>query len=120
MRLLANENIAARIVAELRQRGHDVLAAKEAMRGEPDVALLQRASTEGRVLVTQDKDFGELAFRAGLPAESGIILFRLSSTSAEIERRRIIQAIEDRADWTGHFAVVTDDRIRIRALPKRP
>lgn len=68
MRLIANENISRSVVQKLRDRGHDVLAVKESMRGEEDTAILERAQSEARLVVTQDKDFGELAFRFGLPA----------------------------------------------------
>ena len=61
----------------LRDGGHSVLAVKEAMRGADDAAVPARAHAEARILLTQDKDFGELTFRYGLPAECGVILFRL-------------------------------------------
>jgi predicted nuclease of predicted toxin-antitoxin system len=117
MRLLANENVSATVIQALRQRGHDVLSAKESMRGESDSAVLQRARQEGRLVVTHDKDFGELAFRNCLPAECGILLFRLTGADPVSDNRRVLEAIESRQDWTAHFAVVTDDQIRIRPLP---
>lgn len=117
MRLLANENIADRVVKELRERGHDVLAAKESMRGDSDSVVLSRAMSEGRLFITQDKDFGELAFRAGLPAECGVILFRLSGATPGADYQRMLDVIESRDDWPGHFAVATDDRVR--PLPPR-
>jgi len=117
MRLLANENVSATVIQALRQRGHDVLSAKESMRGESDPAVLLRARQEGRLVVTHDKDFGELAFRKGLPAECGILLFRLGGADPDSDNRRMLEVIQGREDWAGHFAVVTDDQIRIRPLP---
>jgi predicted nuclease of predicted toxin-antitoxin system len=117
MQLLANENVSATVIHTLRLRGHDVLSAKESMRGESDSAVLRLARQEGRLVVTHDKDFGELAFRNCLPAECGILLFRLSGADPASDNRRVLEAIESRQDWTGHFAVVTDDQIRIRPLP---
>jgi len=117
MRLLADENMPGMVIRELRRQGHDVLSAKEAMRGQADRAVLERAEREGRVVITQDKDFGELAFRLGLPASCGIILFRLEGRSPEADHRRALAAIQSRDDWVGHFAVVTDRQIRIRNLP---
>ncbi|HUT58366.1 MAG TPA: DUF5615 family PIN-like protein [Phycisphaerae bacterium] len=117
MRLLANENVAGTAIRTLRQRGHDVLSAKESMRGESDAALLERARREGRLVVTHDKDFGELAFRSRLPAECGIVLLRLGGRGPDADNRRILEVIEGREEWAGHFAVVTDDQIRIRPLP---
>jgi len=77
MKLILNENMPATVVQLLRDRGHDVLAVKETLRGEDDPTILARAQAETRIVVTQDKDFGELAFRRGLPAQCGVILFRL-------------------------------------------
>jgi predicted nuclease of predicted toxin-antitoxin system len=74
MKLILNENMPATVVRVLRKHGHDVLAVKESMRGEDDPYILARAQSEARIVVTQDKDFGELAFRRGLPAQCGVIL----------------------------------------------
>ncbi len=98
MRVLANENVAGTVIRELRCRGHDVLSVKESMRGADDEAVLTCARDERRLLVTHDKDFGELAFRWGLPADSGIILFRLAGTDPDQDNRRVIDAIESRTD----------------------
>ncbi len=117
MRLLVNENVAGTVIRTLRRQGHDVLSARESMQGEPDPVILERARREGRLLVTHHKDFGELAFRSRLPAECGIILFRLGGRSPDADNRRVLEVIEGRGEWAGHFAVVTDDQIRIRPLP---
>jgi len=120
MRLLVNENVTRTVIYELRQRGHDVLSVKESMRSENDAVILARAQAEQRIVVTQDKDFGELAFRAKLPAECGVILFRLTASDRDRDNARILEALESRSDWAGHFSVVTDDRIRVRPLPSMP
>ena len=117
MRIVANENISSTVIQELRQRGHDVLSVKESMRSAPDEDILAQAQQEKRLILTHDKDFGELAFRCGLPADCGVILLRLSGDSPEQDNRRAIDTIETRTDWVGNFSVVTDDRIRIRPLP---
>jgi predicted nuclease of predicted toxin-antitoxin system len=85
MRIIANENISATVVGELRKRGHDVVSVKESMRSAPDYAVLRRAAEENRLVITHDKDFGVLAFRWGLPAESGVILFRLSGDTPDAD-----------------------------------
>jgi predicted nuclease of predicted toxin-antitoxin system len=120
VRFLVNENVTRTVIQELRQRGHDVLSVKESMRSEPDDAILARAQAEGCVVVTHDKDFGELAFRSGLPASCGVILLRLSGSDPDADNRRVLEAVESRTDWAGHFSVVTDDRIRMRPLPSVP
>ncbi len=119
LRLLANENIASTVIDELRSRGHDVLSAKESMRSEHDDVILARAQTEKRIVITHDKDFGELAFRARLPSSCGIVLFRLDGSNPAADHRRVVETLDGRTDWSGHFSVVTDDRIRMRPLTPR-
>jgi predicted nuclease of predicted toxin-antitoxin system len=117
MRYLANENVTATVIRELRQRGHDVLSVKESMRSEDDDVILARAQAEQRIVITHDKDFGELAFRSQLPASCGVILFRLAGADPDPDNERILEAMESRTDWAGHFSVVTENRIRMRPLP---
>ena len=61
MRVIANENVAGTAIRGLRRNGHDVLSVKESMQGAEDESILQRAEAEQRLVVTHDKDFGELA-----------------------------------------------------------
>jgi predicted nuclease of predicted toxin-antitoxin system len=117
MRILANENFPGDAIAALRERGHDVTWIRSDAPGSSDRQVLRQAEIEDRVLITFDKDFGELAFRAKLPASSGIILFRISAPSSAHVARVAVAALESRTDWAGHFAVVEDARIRMTRLP---
>jgi len=117
MRFLANENVPGPVVMALRERGHDVFWIKESMPGAEDAIVLARAQSEHRILVTLDKDFGELAFRSRLPAQSGVILIRLDWRDPDADDQLIITALLSRDDWAGNFAVIERDRIRIRPLP---
>jgi predicted nuclease of predicted toxin-antitoxin system len=117
MRLIANENIMATVVGELRSRGHDVLWVKESLPKAEDDVILATAQTEHRVVLTHDKDFGELAFRYGLPAECGVLLIRLSGTSRQADIDQVLKVIDSRDDWSGHFSVVSRGRLRMRLLP---
>ena len=116
MRILANENFPDPVVQALRGHGDDVVWVAEEMRAASDEAVLARAQAEGRIIVTLDKDFGELAFKVGLPATCGVILFRLTGKSPEEDNARALGALTSGQDWIGHLAVVQDDRIRIRPL----
>ena len=118
MRILADENVPGPVVRALREAGRDVLWAKQTMPGARDREVLARAQAEMRLVVTYDKDFGELAVRLGLPAANGVVLVRLGGPSPEIDNARVVSALLGRDDWAGHFAVVTDDRVRLRRLPK--
>lgn len=120
MRLLANENFPGDAIAALREQGHDVAWVRTDAPGIGDDEVLARAQAEDRVLITFDKDFGELAFRSRLPATSGIILFRTSAPSPHYVARVAAEALASRSDWAGHFAVIEDSRIRVTQLPQQP
>ncbi len=88
--------------------------------GSSDPDVLVRAVAEARTLITFDKDFGELAFKAGLPAACGIVLFRISRRSRARTVERAVALLESRSDWVGHFSVIEDARIRMVPLPPSP
>jgi predicted nuclease of predicted toxin-antitoxin system len=119
MRLLANENFPAEAVHALRARDHDVLWVRTDAPGISDEQVLARATIENRVLVTFDKDFGELAFHAGLSAPSGVILFRIRPASPAFVATRAVSILESRTDWPGHFCVVEETRLRLTPLPPK-
>jgi predicted nuclease of predicted toxin-antitoxin system len=118
MRLLANENIPAQTIAALQHPGHDVAWVRTEAPGSRDEDVLARALSEERILITFDKDFGELAFRAHLPPATGIVLLRISAPSPDAMSLAIVSALSRRTDWVGHFSVIEDDRVRMTALPK--
>ncbi len=82
MRFLADENFPGGAVRALRAAGHDVECVRKSGPGMADEEVLSWAMREERVVLTFDKDFGELAWRAGLPADCKIILFRLAVPAA--------------------------------------
>ena len=116
MRFLANENVPLDAVSALRETGHDIVWVRTDAPGSSDEDILARAVSEERVLVTFDKDFGELAFHSRLPSKCGIILFRVPESSSAYIARVVTAAVESRSDWTGHFSVVEEYRIRMRPL----
>lgn len=120
MTFLANENFPLDAVEALRRAGHDVAWVRADAPGSTDPQVLARAVAESRVLLTFDKDFGDLAFRAGLPAACGVVLFRLAAGSAAQLAAQIAAAVAARGDWAGHFTVVEPGRVRMRPLPATP
>ena len=74
MRFLANENFPGDAVAALSTAGHDVLWVRTEAPGMIDADILALSMREARILLTFDKDFGELGWHAGLPATCGIVL----------------------------------------------
>jgi len=117
VRFLANENFPAVAVDMLRSAGHDVAWVRTDAPGSTDRQVLARAISEDRVLLTFDKDFGELAFHQGISASSGIILFRIPLTSPTAIASTIVMTISSRTDWNGHYSVVEQTRVRMITLP---
>jgi hypothetical protein len=119
MRFLANENFPGDAVIELRAAGHDVVWVRTTAPGSSDEEVVAWAVREERILLSFDKDFGELAWRGGLPESAGIVLFRLPMPMA-IEAGAVLAArIGERNDWAGHFSVIEPGRVRMRPLGKR-
>ena len=117
MRLLADENFPRIAIEALRNGGHDVASVWEDARGSEDEVVFRRAQHEQRVILTFDKDFGELAFRYGLPAECGIVLFRIGATQPTLLAHRVCNVMQSQPTWQGLFGSVDEDRIRVRSLP---
>lgn len=118
MRLCANENLPEDCIARLRADRHDVLWIREAAPGSPDTAVLARALSENRLLITFDKDFGELVFKRGAKASHGIVLFRIPQPSAIVVAEKVANTLRSRDDWAGHFSVVEEFAVRMRKLPE--
>ena len=117
MRILANENIPGDAVELLRRRGHDVSWVRTDSPGASDEANLARAVSEQRLLITFDKDFGDLVFHKGTAASCGVVLLRIASTSASVAAGKIAGILESRTDWAGFFSVADETRIRMVPLP---
>ena len=117
MRILADENVPGAAVAKLRSAGHEVAWVSEGEPGIADTDVLSRASEEARLLVTFDKDFGDLAFRARVPVSHGIVLLRLASMSKDTVAQFVADSLASQVDWERHFSVISEHRIRVRAIP---
>jgi predicted nuclease of predicted toxin-antitoxin system len=116
VKILANENFPRAAVDALRSAGHEVLWARTDMPGAPDEEVIARAERESRLLVTFDKDFGDVVYRRGLPAACGVVLFRFAAPSPEKTAQRTVDLLQSRTDWAGQFAVVEETRVRLRPL----
>jgi predicted nuclease of predicted toxin-antitoxin system len=118
-RYFADECVAAAVVLELRAAGLDVVYAKEVCPGASDREVLRLAAEAGRVLVTDDLGFGELAVRYRQPA-AGVILLSVYELPTGVRERYVAQKIYELQDGAlGHLAVIEPGRLRLRPLPGR-
>ena len=82
--------------------------------------VLRRAREEARIVVTDDKDFGELVVHRRL-ATAGVLLLRLRSPTLRLRIERLVAvwpSIE--AKMAGNFVVVSDHKVRVRPIPRAP
>ena len=107
MRILADENIPDQAIPLLRASGHDVLWVKEEQPSTADPDVLDWATRESRLLITLDKDFGELNQRLRQPAPFGVILFRIAGNVLGEERALLIaQNVNNQVEWAGYLWVI--------------
>ena len=113
MRILADESVEGEVVARLRSEDHDVAYVPETSAGVRDDEVLALANAEDRVLLTEDKDFGDLAFFFG-SRSSGIILLRAHGVGAEAKAGLVAGVLEahegELTKDPPHFIVVRPGR----------
>jgi predicted nuclease of predicted toxin-antitoxin system len=117
MRLLADENFPLPTIEALRHDGHDVIWVRTACPGASDAAILERAHTDGRVLLTLDKDFWQIAIqRRQLLPTSGVLLFRVHPAVPANITPLVLRTMRVKTEWGGHASVVTPDRVLMVGL----
>lgn len=116
MLFLVDECVDVAVVRGLRSAGHDVRYLPEEKRGLTDDEVLAMAEAEDRVLVTEDKDFGELAIRWNLSVP-GVVLIRIDPARRDAKWSRLAAALDRFGDsMVGRYTVVHIDRFRSRPL----
>ena len=116
MRIVADENVDMPVFEFLKKAGFNIEHISHLSRGSSDVDVLTIAHARKAILLTVDKDFGELAFRSKRPS-FGIVLYRLSGLK-NIEKAVIIQKVFAKLgkDLQSNFTVISEKQIRIRKL----
>jgi predicted nuclease of predicted toxin-antitoxin system len=118
MKLLADENIPASVVKILTEEGYDIRWIRTDSPGISDIEVMRYAHQEKRIILTYDKDFGELAVKDPVYPSSGVILVRLSQKNPDLIAKYIRDVITLRLDWEGHFSVIEAEKIRMRPLSR--
>lgn len=111
MLLLADENIPGLVITKLRNQNIDIASIKEVVPNSSDEEVIEIAQSEGRIILTFDKDFGEAVFnaKANLP---GVILIRLRPRSPDYLAKAIVKIFKLNLIWQGKFSVIRESSIR--------
>jgi predicted nuclease of predicted toxin-antitoxin system len=113
MRFLADESCDFAVVRALRDTGHDVATVADVAPGADDHVIAALADSQNRVLLTEDKDFGQLAY-ATARSKSGVILIRFPAHARSALAGAIVAVVTELADrLLGAFAVVEPGRVRL-------
>ncbi|MBS1824739.1 MAG: DUF5615 family PIN-like protein [Acidobacteria bacterium] len=116
MKLVADESVEGPTVLALRAAGHEVLFIAETSPGIEDIAVLEFARGEKALLLTADKDFGELVFRNREP-HFGVLLMRSLARTPEETADSVLAAITKYGtQLENHFSVLAGGALRIRRI----
>jgi predicted nuclease of predicted toxin-antitoxin system len=115
MKLLTDVGVGKIVETWLIENGYDLKAVRDINPRMTDQDILKLAAQEQRVVITMDKDFGELVYRARQP-HAGVLLLRLETAGGEEKRQVIEQIMTHHAnEIDGKFSVYQNGRLRIRA-----
>jgi predicted nuclease of predicted toxin-antitoxin system len=113
VRFLADESCDFAVVRILRSAGHDVLAVAELFAGSDDIAVMEIAVREERLLLTEDKDFGRLVY-AHSQQSCGVIFIRYPALARKTLPKAVTAFISSKtqADLSNSFTVMSPGRVR--------
>jgi predicted nuclease of predicted toxin-antitoxin system len=115
---VADESCAGPVIQALRLAGHDVLAIAEVAKGTADEKVMERAFQESRVLITEDRDFGELVYSRGCRS-AGVVFVRFHRRARRAKPGAVVQVVEKLGrSLNGGFAVVEPGRVRVGHRPR--
>jgi len=114
--IVADESVDGNIVAHLENKGYKTLYIKKYAQGIPDIQVLEIAVQNKALLITEDKDFGELVYRLRLP-HCGILLLRLAGVE-EKKKCSLVEFVlsENQTTLNNNFSVLDEEKLRIREM----
>ena len=117
MDFLANENFPLSSIRLLRDAGHCVISIIQEAPGSKDQDILKQAHTERLIILTFDRDYGELIYRHQALPPLGVVYFRFAPATSS-EPAQILLNVMNKADLSiiGKFTIIERDRVRQRSL----
>lgn len=118
MRFLANENFPLISVNCLREAGYDITSITENSPGIADAEVLVRAADEERIILTFDRDYGELIYRMGMSSPMGVVYYRYNPLTPEEPAQDLLRLLSlEGISLEQKFTVVERNQVRQRPLP---
>ena len=117
MKFLANENIPLDSVHVLRRAGHHVVSISEEHAGMKDIDVLKMAVKDRSIILTFDRDYGELIFKYPKSIPEGLVYFRFSPATSEALALILLRILkQENIPLLKHFTIIEEGRIRQRTL----
>jgi predicted nuclease of predicted toxin-antitoxin system len=113
---LANENVPLATVKRLQKEGFDVVSISADFPSITDEAVRQSASENNRIILTFDRDYGELIFKYDITPPPGIVYFRLHSFLPEDPAEILLTLLKSDIIFEGFFSVISENNLRQRKL----
>ena len=116
VKFIADEGFSFPIASILRENGYDVQWIGDIASGVDDEKIFELSRKEGRVILTEDKDFGELAIRFNCKT-SGIILLRIEPDEKELRKRKMLELFNNFSNkLKGYLIVIDKQKFRFRKI----
>lgn len=117
MEFLANENFPLRSIRLLREANHRVVSILQEAPGSIDADILRRAHAEGLIILTFDRDYGELIYRHKISPPAGVVYFRFAPATPTEPGEILLNILaRDISSLSGRFTIIERGRMRQRAL----
>jgi len=113
---LADENIPFSVIKQLRKEGYGIISVVEDFKRSSDKKSLEHSSKNKLIIITFDKDFGELIYKQECDKPFGIILLRVSPKSPEYILQIIKWLLQTKISFVGNFVIVKEDNVRVIKL----
>ena len=115
--ILADENIEDILIHNLREEGIEIVSVKEELRGMKDIDIAAYSLHPPRIILTEDKDFGDIVFANKIKL-AGVILLRYHFSEALIINSILVNFLKkNKHSLFGNFVTISTNKIRIRPLP---
>jgi len=116
LKFMVDESTGKKVAQALKHKYSDTISVIDEMPGAKDREIIERAIEEQRILITNDKDFGELVFRHAFSVR-GVVLLRLKEESWKNKVRVLTKVLEKcEKQLEAHFIVATEGTVRKRTM----
>ena len=118
LKFLVDVGVGKKVEEYLLEKRYDTKAVRSLDQSMPDQEIIRLAALEKRIVITMDKDFGELVYHSGMD-HAGILLLRLEDATGSEKQKVIAQILEKYADnMENNFCVYQNKKFRFRKLSR--